>query len=517
MAYCEDVLLFSDGWKFPAPPRATPDVYHLLRLARGGRRFDYGVFFRRSAYASLYASLGPIDPKHGAAAEWELCARLVRRYGVRRIGGHVRSVRAERGTKLGPADAADLAKACETFEQSFGAAGRVRCRIIDAVARVRDGLRKSATTPRLFFPLAPHEACGRPAAPPPPGKAPDAAPRPPVSPLTGRPPDRLLFSARDTGGGDRAVHHVYYDSEAGATACHPPLPLERLNAMYAAREARGDAVSPPDPAYRSPYAGYRRGGVGGGALGELLQRLPTPYWWFRRPEFGDATADEALHALRGLLDTADDRVRLLNVGCFDGGTLERLKARTRWQLAGTETNARAAAAARAKGFVVWEVAPQDAPLALPVEESFDAVFLSDSLEHFQDPLRVVRRLRQLLRPGGLLVLNQPNLDSAHADLFGPTWGRWQAPYHRVLMGRRGLHRMATLADMRVVRYRTRTLPYPTCVSVQLNRLGLGATVPDAARFPNDVASRGVRLTGWSRLLWDWRGRGDFMFAVLEAL
>ena len=85
------------------------------------------------------------------------------------------------------------------------------------------------------------------------------------------------------------------------------------------------------------------------------------------------------------------------------------------------------------------------------------------------------------------------------------------------MGRTGLRRMATLADMRVVRYRTRTLPYPTCVSVQLNRLGLGATVPDTARFPNDVASRGVRLTGWSRLLWDWRGRGDFMFAVLEAL
>ena len=91
------------------------------------------------------------------------------------------------------------------------------------------------------------------------------------------------------------------------------------------------------------------------------------------------------------------------------------------------------------------------------------------------------------------------------------------PYHRTLTGRRGLRRLATLADMRVVRVRTRTHPYPTCVSVRLNQLGLAAIVPDTARFPNDIASRGVRLTGWSRLLWDWRGRGDYLYAVLKAV
>ena len=131
--------------------------------------------------------------------------------------------------------------------------------------------------------------------------------------------------------------------------------------------------------------------------------------------------------------------------------------------------------------------------------------------------RELRRLRQLLRPGGLVVLNAPNLDSAHADLFGPTWAQWQVPYHRFLTGRRGLKRTATLADFRLVRFNTLTLPYPACVSVQLNDLGLGAVVPDTARFPNDVASRGVRLTGWSRLWWDWRGKGDFLFAVLRAM
>ena len=72
--------------------------------------------------------------------------------------------------------------------------------------------------------------------------------------------------------------------------------------------------------------------------------------------------------------------------------------------------------------------------------------------------------------------------------------------------------------MKVVRLRTRTHPYADrAPSVQLNQLGLAAVVPDTVRFPNETASRGVRLTGWSRMLWDWNGRGDYLYAVLKPL
>jgi hypothetical protein len=36
VVYFEDALLHPGGWKFPAPPQPTADVYHLLRLAREG-------------------------------------------------------------------------------------------------------------------------------------------------------------------------------------------------------------------------------------------------------------------------------------------------------------------------------------------------------------------------------------------------------------------------------------------------------------------------------------------------
>ena len=508
VVYFEDALLYGGGWKFPAPPQPTADVFHLLYLARQRRRFVNGVFFRREAYAAL----GPMDPKFGSAADWELLARLARRFELRRLEGPVRSVRVERWLGSEPEYATDVAAAREAFERSFGAAGRFRCRVTGAAHRVFDALRKVRPGGRFFFPLLPRGGRRDGASALPQGEAPPAVLGQPVNPLTDLPPDRLLFSTQDTAGGDRAVHQVYYDSSVGVALAYPPLPRERLAGIYAARDARPAEVTPPPAGRRSPYARFADG-----LLGRLFQRLPSPYWWLADPDFTDATADEALLALRGILDPSDSSIRLLNVGCFDGGMLERCKALTRWQLRGTETNVRAAALARAKGHVVWEVAPQDVPLELPVGESFDVVFLANTAEHLHNPLLVLRRLRQVLRPGGLVVLNQPNLDSALADFFGPTWAQWQAPYHRILMGRRGLKRMAALADMTLVRHRTSTFPYPACVSVQLNQLGLAAVVPDTARFADDIASRGVRLTGWARMLWDWRGRGDFSFAVLKCV
>ena len=66
-------------------------------------------------------------------------------------------------------------------------------------------------------------------------------------------------------------------------------------------------------------------------------------------------------------------------------------------------------------------------MTIPIGQSFDVIFLSGALEHFADPVMVLRRLRQLLTPGGWLVLNTPNLDSKLLELFGPTWAHWQAP------------------------------------------------------------------------------------------
>src|SRR5207237_8987237 len=139
---------------------------------------------------------GPV--RVGDGADWERWARLARRFELRRLEGHVRSVCARRSAATDEAYAAYVARAREAFERGFGAAGRARCRVIHVAHRAFDALRSLSPASRLFFPLAPD-------GPLPPAEAPPAAPGQPICPLSDRPPYRLLFSTRDTVGGARGV------------------------------------------------------------------------------------------------------------------------------------------------------------------------------------------------------------------------------------------------------------------------------------------------------------------------
>jgi SAM-dependent methyltransferase len=55
------------------------------------------------------------------------------------------------------------------------------------------------------------------------------------------------------------------------------------------------------------------------------------------------------------------------------------------------------------------------------EGAFDVVTLWDVIEHTTDPRRVLERCRALLKPGGILVVNYPDIRSWIARLLGRRW------------------------------------------------------------------------------------------------
>ncbi|MDB5297156.1 MAG: glycosyltransferase, partial [Phycisphaerales bacterium] len=329
-----------------------------------------------------------------------------------------------------------------------------------------------------------------------------------------RRPDRLLFASPDVTTGGRAVYRAYYDEAGDAAVTAPPVDGPTLDARHADRgRLAGSTVVPPADPERSPYRGFR----GGPAWVRLIARSPSPYWRLARrrgPAATDAPAARVAALVRPAV-AADPGVRALVVGCFDGTILGDLKRLTKWDLTGLETNASAADAARAKGHHVFPCSAQDAFTCLPDGLVYDLIVVPDAFEHWGDPPWVLRRLLRLLAPGGRIVIRTPNLDSLLLARFGPTWWHWQLPYHRTLVGRRGLRLVAAAADLRVEKLRTVTDAYPAAASVQLNRVGLAGVVPEGAAFPADVSAEGARLAGWARLLWDRFGRGDEMWAVLR--
>lgn len=52
-----------------------------------------------------------------------------------------------------------------------------------------------------------------------------------------------------------------------------------------------------------------------------------------------------------------------------------------------------------------------------------------SLEHFRDPKKALMKVREILKPGGTLILELPNAAAVEAHVFGNTWWGWETPRH----------------------------------------------------------------------------------------
>jgi len=118
--------------------------------------------------------------------------------------------------------------------------------------------------------------------------------------------------------------------------------------------------------------------------------------------------------------TARKTVSILDVGCGSGLFLE-LAARNGWFVAGIEPSIRFFRAAQERLGAQAQLANvtlQDADLPA---ESFDVVTAWDVIEHVEDPVDFVMRCARLLRPGGLLFVKAPDIESLAARLMGSHW------------------------------------------------------------------------------------------------
>jgi SAM-dependent methyltransferase len=123
--------------------------------------------------------------------------------------------------------------------------------------------------------------------------------------------------------------------------------------------------------------------------------------------------------------------RLLDVGCGDGRFLLEMR-RGGWIVEGIEPDPRAAEVARKTDLRVHDGVFAESRLK---SESFDAVALNHVLEHFADPVAALREALRILKPGGLLSITTPNLDSSGHRRFGRHWLHLDPPRHLAIFDR----------------------------------------------------------------------------------
>jgi len=66
--------------------------------------------------------------------------------------------------------------------------------------------------------------------------------------------------------------------------------------------------------------------------------------------------------------------------------------------------------------------------------SVDVVTLWNVLEHLHKPCDDLRRIHQLLRPGGFCILN-PEPGKLEVRIFGDRWIGWDLPRHLYIFSR----------------------------------------------------------------------------------
>lgn len=84
---------------------------------------------------------------------------------------------------------------------------------------------------------------------------------------------------------------------------------------------------------------------------------------------------------------------------------------------------------------------------------FDVIVLNFSLEHMEEPRVAVRRMSDLLRPGGVVAIRVPNADAALSGRRGSAF-QLQLPHHRSFFGPKSLRRLLEDAGLQVLEVAT---------------------------------------------------------------
>ncbi len=152
------------------------------------------------------------------------------------------------------------------------------------------------------------------------------------------------------------------------------------------------------------------------------------------------------------LPKENSRKQLLDLGCGNGAFL--LQARNAgWAVVGVDFDSKAVEAARSQGLDIrlGGVGELD-----PANEQFDVITLSHVIEHVHHPVELLQACYELLKPGGFLWLETPNIASEGHRLYGAAWRGLEPPRHLVLFTLESMYNAlstAGFAEVEVQPYR----------------------------------------------------------------
>ena len=163
--------------------------------------------------------------------------------------------------------------------------------------------------------------------------------------------------------------------------------------------------------------------------------------------FDDTNADAAREKLAYVARFAKPGGRLFDVGASYGHFL--VEAQKQYEASGIEVSPGATRWAQSTFHVDVSVG---SVYDIPSSRAYDAVTFWDVVEHLDDPGAGLDRIRECLKPGGLLFLSTPDAGSLVARLMDARWHYLDPIQHVNLFSRKTLVRLARDRGLSLVHY-----------------------------------------------------------------
>jgi len=118
--------------------------------------------------------------------------------------------------------------------------------------------------------------------------------------------------------------------------------------------------------------------------------------------------------------------KLLDIGCGTGDTLLWAKE-SGWDVYGVELNKNAVKHAHSRG--LQNVRCGAIESIVYEDEYFDAIVMTQALEHVSSPRRILNKCHKMLKRDGYLMVTVPNFNSYPRRIFGDLWHALDIPKH----------------------------------------------------------------------------------------
>ena len=139
---------------------------------------------------------------------------------------------------------------------------------------------------------------------------------------------------------------------------------------------------------------------------------------------------------------------VIDIGCGRGLLLDELRRRG-WTVLGTELSDEAAEYARDVLGIPMKIGEFHELDLRPA--SADVVVMWQTFEHMRAPNAVLKRVHEVLRPGGVAIVSVPNRESWQARVSGARWHHLDVPHHLHHYGESTLRRMLEREGFRIDR------------------------------------------------------------------